>query len=118
MPGQDDLQQLIETIRAFMAERDWEQFHSPKNLTMALSVEAAELMEHFQWLTTDESRDLPSDSLARVRDEVGDVMVYLLRLCDVLGIDPVKAAAEKMVKNGKKYPVEKARGNARKYTDL
>ncbi|MCF7801800.1 MAG: nucleotide pyrophosphohydrolase [Candidatus Marinimicrobia bacterium] len=118
MSANPDLEKLIETIRAFMAARDWEQFHSPKNLSMALSVEAAELMEHFQWLTMDESRDLSPETLARVRDEVGDVMVYLLRLCDVLGIDPVAAASEKMIKNGEKYPVEKARGNARKYTDL
>lgn len=118
MASDSDLQRLIETIRTFMDERDWAQFHTPKNLTMALNVEAAELMEHFQWLTADESRELSPESLAHVRDEVGDVMVYLLRLCDVLGIDPVEAAAEKMIKNGQKYPVEKARGNARKYTDL
>ncbi|MCF7797593.1 MAG: nucleotide pyrophosphohydrolase [Lentisphaeria bacterium] len=118
MPDNDDLQQLIATIRAFMTARDWEQFHSPKNLSMALGVEAAELMEHFQWLTNDESRELTPEALGRVRDEIGDVLVYLLRLCDVLEINPVSAAAEKMVKNEAKYPVAKSKGNARKYTDL
>lgn len=101
-----------------MNERDWGQFHTPKNLTMALSIEVAELMEHFQWLTPEESLHLPPETMSKVRHEVGDVMVYLLRLCDVLGIDPVEAASEKMIQNGRKYPVEKARGNARKYTDL
>ena len=91
----DQLQQLIQTIRGFMAEREWEEFHSPKNLAMALSVEVAELQEHFMWLTQVESRELPPEKLARVTDEIGDVMVYLLRLCDVLGIDPVEAASNK-----------------------
>ncbi len=118
MKTDDALQQLKETIRGFMAEREWAQFHSPKNLAMALGVEVAELQEHFMWLTQAESRALPPEKLARVTEEIGDVMVYLLRLCDVLGIDPVEAAANKMVKNGKKYPVEKSRGNARKYTEL
>ena len=85
---------------------------------MALGVEVSELQEHFMWLTQAESRALPPDTLAKIKDEVGDVVVYLLRLCDILGIDPIQAAADKMIKNGQKYPVDKARGNARKYTDI
>jgi len=114
----DKLNILNESIRAFIEERDWEQFHSPKNLAMALSVEAGELQEHFLWLTQAESRELTPGNLSEVEDEIGDVMVYLLRLCDVLGVDPIRAATQKMVKNGVKYPVEKSRGNAKKYTDL
>lgn len=109
---------LNQSIRAFAEEREWEQFHSPKNLAMALSVEVAELQEHFLWLTQAESRDLTPEKLSDVEDEIGDVVVYLLRLCDVLGIDPILATTHKMVKNGVKYPVEKSRGNAKKYTEL
>ena len=111
------MQELIEKIRHFIRERDWEQFHSPKNLVMALNVEVAEIMEHFQWLTTQESRQLPPEKIEEVKDEIGDVFVYLIRLCDELGIDLLEAANDKMVKNAEKYPVDKARGNAKKYTE-
>ena len=80
-------------IKAFIEERDWEQFHSPKNLAMALSVEVAEVLEHFQWLTEEESKDLPPEKLAEVREEIGDVMIYLTELADKLGIDPVREAS-------------------------
>lgn len=110
------MKDLMLQIRKFIQERDWEQFHSPKNLAMALSIEAAEIMEHFQWKTTDESRQLDEETFNEVKDEIGDTFVYLLRLCDELGIDPLQAAHDKMVKNAEKYPVEKARGNAKKYT--
>ena len=103
-------------IRKFIQERDWEQFHSPKNLSMALSIEASEIMEHFQWKTTEESRDLDDETMIEVKDEIGDTFVYLLRLCDELNIDPIKAANDKMLKNAEKYPVEKAKGNSKKYT--
>ena len=112
------MQVLIERIRKFIRERDWEQFHSPKNLVMALSVEIAEIMEHFQWLTIEESRKLSPAKMAEVKDEIGDVLVYLIRLCDELGIDPIKAANDKMLKNAEKYPIEKAKGSAKKYTEL
>ena len=112
------MKELIENIRNFAQERDWDQFHSPKNLAMALSVEAAEIVEHFQWLTQAESDRLDSVKLAEVKDEIADVMIYLTRLADRLGIDPVQAAEEKMRLNELKYPVEKAKGNAVKYTDL
>jgi len=112
------MEDLIMKIRKFIQERDWEQFHSPKNLVMALSVEVSEIMEHFQWLTTEESRHLPEEKLNEVQDEIGDVFVYMIRLCDELGIDPFEAANKKMIKNAEKYPVEKSKGNAKKYTEL
>ncbi len=112
------MKNLILKIRKFIQERDWEQFHSPKNLSMALSIEAAEIMEHFQWKTTEESRDLDAETFSEAKDEIGDTLVYLLRLCDELNIDPIKAANDKMLKNAEKYPVEKAKGNAKKYTKL
>ena len=85
---------------------------------MALSVEVAEVLEHFQWLTLQESNSLPVDKIERIKEEIGDVMIYLIRLADRLGIDPVQAAEDKIRTNEKKYPVEKAKGNAVKYTDL
>ena len=112
------LKELMINIRAFAHKRDWDQFHSPKNLDMALSVEVAEVLEHFQWLTLQESNSLPVDKIERIKEEIGDVMIYLIRLADRLGIDPVQAAEDKIRTNEKKYPVEKAKGNAVKYTDL
>ena len=108
---------LRDTLRKFVAERDWDQFHSPKNLAMALSVEAAELMEHFQWLTEDESRRLPPDKFNAVRDEMADVLVYLVRLADKLDVDLLEAAAQKIEKNALKYPAAKVRGSMKKYSD-
>jgi NTP pyrophosphatase (non-canonical NTP hydrolase) len=113
----DRIADLTEKLRAFAAERDWDQFHTPKNLAMSLSVEAAELMEPFQWLTGEESAALSSAKLEAVKDEVGDVFYYLLRLCDKLGIDPVEAARDKLVKSAAKYPVERVRGKALKYDE-
>ncbi len=112
------MQKLIEKLRQFANERDWEQYHSPKNLAMALSVEAAELVEHFQWLTQAQSYDLGPDKHAKIKDEIGDVLIYLVNLADKLGIDPIRAAHEKVEKNRINYPVEKARGNAGKYTEI
>jgi dCTP diphosphatase len=109
---------LIAKLRAFAAERDWDQFHSPKNLAMALAVEAAELLEHFQWLTEEESRTLDPERLAKVREEIGDVQLYLARLADKLGLSPIDAARDKLEINRRKYPPEKARGNAAKSTDF
>ncbi len=110
------MEALRETIRMFIEERDWEQFHSPKNLAMALSVEVAEVVEHFQWLTEEESKNLPPGKLAEVREEIGDVMIYLTELADKLGIDPVEAAKAKVSINGQKYPAELVKGKASKYT--
>ena len=108
---------LRSAIGAFIRERDWEQFHSPKNLAMALSVEAAEIVEHFQWLTEEQSRNLSPEKLAEVREEIGDVMIYLTELAEKLGIDPVEAAKSKVAINGQKYPAELVKGKASKYTE-
>jgi dCTP diphosphatase len=102
-----DLDTLRDALRAFCAERDWHRFHTPKNLVMALSVEAAELVEHFQWSTPEESLDLSAEKRAEVADEIADVLIYLTELADVLGIDPIAAAREKIVKNAIKYPRQK-----------
>src|SRR5829696_697550 len=108
---------LRNAIRAFIEERDWGQFHSPKNLAMALSVEVAEIVEHFQWLTDEQSRTLSPEKLAEVREEIGDVVIYLTELADKLGIDPVEAAKAKVEINGKKYPAALVKGSASKYTE-
>ena len=108
---------LRDKLRAFVAERDWDQFHSPKNLASALSVEAAELLEHFQWLTEEQSRNLPPEKLAEVRDEMADVFVYLVRLADKLDVDLLAAAAVKMEKNALKYPAGEVRGSMKKYSE-
>jgi dCTP diphosphatase len=106
---------LVESLRDFAKERDWDQFHTPKNLACALSVEAAELLEHFQWLTDAQSQTLEADKQAEVAAEVADVFLYLLQLCDKLGIDLIAAAKRKMLVNAEKYPVATARGSSKKY---
>ena len=114
----DPLRDLRDELRVFAAERDWDQFHSPRNLATALAVEAAELLEPFQWLTDEESRSLPPETLAAVEEELADVLLYLVRLADRLDVDLAAAARAKIVRNGEKYPVEKARGSSRKYDAL
>ena len=111
------MEELRSKITAFIDERDWEQFHSPKNLAMALSVEVAEIIEHFQWLSEEQSRNLPPEKLAEVREEIGDVMIYLIELADKLDIDPVQAAQAKLEINGRKYPATLVKGKAYKYTE-
>jgi dCTP diphosphatase len=113
-----ELIKLRDALRQFAGERDWEQFHSPKNLAAALSVEAAELLEHFQWLTEDESKNLSAESRHAVSLEAADVLLYLVRLSDKLNIDLIASAQEKMLLNAKKYPIEKARGSSKKYDEL
>ena len=113
-----ELESLREQLQDFAAERDWDQFHSPKNLAMALSAEAGELLEVFQWLTEVQSRSLPPDAQAAASDEIADVLLYLIRLSDELGIDLIAAAQGKLLANAEKYPVDKARGTSRKYTEL
>lgn len=110
------LASLRRQLRRFADARDWQQFHTPKNLAMALSVEAAELLECFQWLTPGQSAQLAGRDLHAVEEEVADVLLYLLRLTDVLGIDPLRVAQAKMAVNARKYPVALARGSARKYS--
>jgi NTP pyrophosphatase (non-canonical NTP hydrolase) len=116
-PATSDLVALRDAMRAFVAERDWAQFHSPKNLAMALSVEAAELVEHFQWLTEQQSRSLDAAARAPIAEELADVLLYLVRIADELDVDLHAAARAKLVRNAEKYPVHKARGSARKYTE-
>ena len=106
---------LLAEVREFVRERDWGMYHSPKNLSMALSVEASELAEIFQWLTEDQSRSLTPAQKAHAAEEIGDVLIYLVNLADRLDLDPVAAASAKLVLNRIKYPVEKARGSAAKY---
>jgi NTP pyrophosphatase (non-canonical NTP hydrolase) len=105
-------------LREFADSRDWNQFHSPKNLCMALSVEIAEITEHFQWLTEEQSRNLPQDKLEEVATELADTLLYLIRLADKLKIDLVAAASSKIELNAQKYPVDMSRGNAKKYTEF
>lgn len=110
------LQDLTEKLRRFARERDWEQFHTPKNLAMALTVEAAELQEIFQWMAAADSAALTGKDRERVAEECADVLLYLLRLADVLKIDLGEAANAKLAVNAEKYPVHKARGKSDKYT--
>jgi NTP pyrophosphatase (non-canonical NTP hydrolase) len=114
----DRFQKLAGKVKKFAEERDWNQFHSPKNLSMALAVECAELMEHFQWLTEGQSRGLNREKLSEVEAELADIQIYLIRISQVLKVDLMTAGAAKLKANAKKYPVRKARGNARKYTEL
>jgi dCTP diphosphatase len=111
------LEQLRAAVRAFAAERDWDQFHSPKNLAMALSVEAAELLEHFQWLSEPASANLSSEQRTEVAAEMADVLIYLVRLADKLDVDLLQAAHGKMALNAGKYPADQVRGSARKYQE-
>lgn len=118
MAAKADMGKLVTELRRFARERDWDQFHSPKNLAAALSVEAGEVLEHFQWLTEAQSRDLPANKRAQIELELADVLLYLLRLSDQLDIDLLDAANRKIKINAKKYPPDRARGSARKYTEL
>ena len=109
------MQDLKRDIKTFIRERDWEQFHAPKNLAMALSVEASEILELFQWKENDE--ELTAGEQQALAHEIGDVLIYLLELADTCGIDPIQAARQKMKLNEKKYPADQVRGKATKYTD-
>ncbi|MEH6628636.1 MAG: nucleotide pyrophosphohydrolase [Motiliproteus sp.] len=113
--SEDAFDNIKHQIREFASERDWDKFHSPKNLAMALNVEAGELMEHFQWLTEEESQQLDDGRLTEIADEIADVQVYLIRLADRLSIDIPAAVSAKMIKNAKKYPAELVKGRSDKY---
>ncbi len=108
------LAELADALRAFAAERDWEQFHTPKNLAMALAGEAGELLAEYQWLTPQESLALDDQKKQAVADEMGDVLIYLVRLADVAGIDLLDAASAKLQRNRLRYDVERAKGSAEK----
>ncbi len=114
----DSLRDITEHLDRFARARDWQQFHSPKNLASALSVEAGELLEHFQWLTEEQSRSLPSEKRDVVGAEIADVLLYLIQLASSLGIDPIAVAQAKLKVNDLKYPVDRARGNSKKYNEL
>ena len=114
----DSLLELREALRRFAADREWEPFHTPKNLAMALAGEAGEVIEHFQWLTAEQSSALPAPVRAEVAHELADVLLYLVRLADVLDIDLADAARTKMAINADRYPVARARGSAKKYDEL
>lgn len=112
-----DLEQLRLRIRQFAEERDWRQYHSPKNLSMALIAEAAELVEHFQWLTEEQSAHLDAEKLEAVRQEIADIQIYLITIADKLNVDLLEAVANKLDINAKKYPADKVRGLSKKYTE-
>lgn len=114
------LADLKTRVLAFVRERDWEQFHSPKNLSMALAAEAGELMEHFLWATPEQSRAIATDPAKRgkIADELADVVIYALEFANATGLEVAAAIEAKMAGNAKKYPVEKAKGRADKYTEL
>lgn len=114
------LADLKARVLAFVRERDWEQFHSPKNLSMALAAESGELMEHFLWSTAEESKAVAADAAKRgkIADELADVVIYALEFANITGLDLAAAIESKMAANAKKYPVEKARGRSDKYTEL
>lgn len=113
-----DLDGLRRQLAEFASKRDWDQFHNPKNLAMALAGEAGEVLDHFRWLTFDQASALPKDTRAEVALECADVLLFLLLLCDKLGIDIAKSAHKKLILNAKKYPVKKSRGRATKYNKL
>ena len=112
-----DIADLANRLRQFAVDRDWEQFHSPKNISMALSVEVAEIVEHFQWLTEQQSRELDNSKKAEVSQELADAFIYLVRLADQLDIDLMAAADKKIQINEAKYPADRVRGSSKKYTE-
>lgn len=114
----DALEELKLSLREFAQERDWNQFHSPKNLAMALAGETGELIECLQWLTEEQSSKLSDAKTSEVADEIADVQLYLIRLADKLNIDIASACRQKIEKNAKKYPINKSHGSAKKYTEL
>ncbi|MAM70238.1 MAG: nucleotide pyrophosphohydrolase [Gammaproteobacteria bacterium] len=111
-----DINDIKQLLRDFANERDWDQFHSPKNLSMALMAEAGELLEHFQWLSEEQSRQLDPDTREQVAQEIADVQIYLVRLADKLDIDILDAVSHKLTINSQKYPAQQVRGSADKYT--
>lgn len=115
--SESELEVLRDKLRQFTAARDWDRYHSPKNLSMALIAEAAELIEHFQWLTEEESAQLAPEKLTAVEEELADILLYLIRIADKLGVDLARAAEAKIARNEERYPSEKVRGSAKKYTE-
>ncbi len=117
MMADKDFDRIKKQVRQFVVERDWDQFHSPKNLSMALIVEAAELVEHFQWLSEEQSCSLSPEKLAEVELELADIQIYLISLAEKLQLDLIAAVDKKLVLNARKYPAEQVRGSSKKYTE-
>jgi len=115
--SEDSLERLRQRLAKFAADRDWDQFHSPKNLSMALIAEAAELIEHFQWLTEEQSNSLPADKLEKIAEELADIQIYLIRAADKLGVDLIDASNRKIDKNDERFPVDKVRGQQKRGVD-
>ena len=114
----DELRKIQDRIKQFAVDRDWEKFHSPKNLVMALTGEVGELSECFQWLTLQESENLSAENRADVEDEIADIAIYLMRICQVMDVDLLKAISNKITKNELKYPIDKSKGRSNKYNNL
>lgn len=117
MSQKGDLESISQELQKFADDRDWQQFHSPKNLVMALTVETGELLEHFQWLTEEESKALGAEKLSMVSKEIADIQIYLIRLADQLGVDILCSVKDKIEENGAKYPPNAVRGKSKKYTE-
>ena len=115
--AETDFDRIKKQVRQFVVERDWDQFHSPKNLSMALIVEAAEMVEHFQWLTEEQSCNLSQEKLAEVELELADIQVYLISLAEKLQLDLIAAVDKKLALNAEKYPADQVRGSSKKYTE-
>ena len=115
--SESDFDRIKRQVRQFVVEREWDQFHSPKNLSMALIVEAAEMVEHFQWLTEEQSCNLAPEKLAEVELELADIQIYLLSLAEKLQLDVIAAVDKKLALNAEKYPADKVRGSSRKYSE-
>ena len=115
--SRSDMEHLASALQRFAEERDWQQFHTPKNLAMALTAEAGELLEIFQWLTPEQSQSLETKKQEELADELGDILIYLVRLASVTGIDLLQAARAKLEKNEQKYPVTQVKGDPRKYSE-
>jgi len=113
-----DLDKIIKDINQFRVDRDWKQFHNPKNLAISLSLEASEVLEHFQWKTLEESKNLSSEKKSQLKQEVADVAIYLLYLCDELDINLIESIKEKLIINEGKYSIEKSKGKNTKYNEL
>jgi dCTP diphosphatase len=117
MMAETDFDRIRKQVRQFVVEREWDQFHSPKNLSMALIVEAAEMVEHFQWLTEEQSCNLSPEQLAEVEQELADIQIYLISLAEKLQLDLVTAVEKKLALNAQKYPADEVRGSSKKYTE-
>jgi len=115
--AETDFDRIRKQVRQFVVARDWDQFHTPKNLSMALIVEAAEMVEHFQWLTEEQSCQLSPEKLAEVELELADIQIYLISLAEKLRLDLIAAVDKKLVLNAQKYPAEQVRGSSKKYTE-